>query len=196
MHFLCNGSVIRRWTNETSNQFILQVNGLVSCPERSQGQSIAHKAPPEQDGMVLLLLRWKPQIFRYFLFDCLLGPGFCCWKNGRFQFCVLISTVIYPVIVWTQGDSSYLVGIFDAFMNPFSGFLWIKKYDVVCTIHILCMGGYSSVKRPNDVFTKEFLWLSLYSIWNKQKAWNSCEEACMLYQYVVRREDGKNFIMV
>ena len=81
-------------------------------------------------------------------------------KNGHFQFCVLIS-VMYPVIVWTQNDSSYLVGIFDAFMNPFSGFFMDKK--VWRTLYNTMHGGYSSVKRPNDVFTKEFLWLSLYT---------------------------------
>ena len=108
LHFLCNGSVIRRWTNETSNQFISQVNGLVSCPERSQGQSIAHKAPAAW-FCCLLLLRWKPQIFRYFLFDCLalillvqvLLNAAVGKKTGTtvFQFCVLIAVPLWCTLM-------------------------------------------------------------------------------------------------
>ena len=173
---------LRRWTNETSNQFILQVNGLVSCPERSQGQSIAHKAPAAW-LCCLLLLRWKPQIFRYFLFDCLAlillvqvllnaavekkrAPPFFNFVFSSLLLCD-VPWWCYTIVVWTQDNSwcylVYFVGValWCLHKNPFSGyflvFIWIKKYDVLCTIHtmILCMGGYSSVKRPNDVFLQK-----------------------------------------
>ena len=88
----------------------------------------------------------------------------------------------YTIVVWTQDNSwcylVYFVGValWCLHENPFSGyflvFIWIKKYDVLCTIHtmILCMGGYSSVKRPNDVFLQKNFYdyhYILYSIRNK-----------------------------
>ena len=98
----------------------------------------------------------------------------------------------YTIVVWTQDNSwcylVYFVGValWCLHKNPFSGyflvFIWIKKYDVLCTIHTMILpmhGGLLICKKTKwRFFTKEFLWLSLYtSIRIKQKAWNICEEA-------------------
>ena len=132
-------------------------------------------------------------------------PGFaecCCWKKKRappffnFVFSSLLLCDVpwwcYTIVVWTQDNSwcylVYFVGValWCLHKNPFSGyflvFIWIKKYDVLCTIHTMILpmhGGLLICKKTKwRFFTKEFLWLSLYtSIRNKQKAWNICEEA-------------------
>ena len=87
----------------------------------------------------------------------------------------------YTIVVWTQDNSwcylVYFVGValWCLHENPFSGyflvFIWIKKYDVLCTIHtmILWMGGYSSVKRPNDVFLQKNFYDYHYILYEYKK---------------------------
>ena len=115
-----------------------------------------------------------------------------CWmlllkKNGHHRFSILCShrcsSVMYPddviftIVVWTQDNSwCYLVyfvavALWCLHKNPFSGyflvFIWIKKYDVLCTIHTMILpmhGGLLICKKTKwRFFTKEFLWLSLYT---------------------------------
>ena len=173
---------LRRWTNETSNQFISQVNGLVSCPERSQGQSIAHKAPAAW-FCCLLLLRWKPQIFRYFLFDCLAllekkrAPPFFNFVFSSLLLCD-VPWWCYTIMVWTQDNSwcylVYFVGValWCLHENPFSGYIFSGFYmdkkvwrTLYNTYNDTMHGGLLICKKTKwRFFTKEFLWLSLYTI--------------------------------